>query len=112
VADWTISRRGDEPRDFWSQSMCWGTADFSESKLQSVRVRFHNTGRRNVARAEAHLVYRTASSDATRVTFDWTDDSGPHQVVHDFASAAAPWKIATGKDVQTRWVQFEPVPGK
>src|SRR5262249_5279935 len=24
VKDWTIPRRGDEPRDFWSQSLCWG----------------------------------------------------------------------------------------
>lgn len=113
VADWTISRRGDEPGDFWSQSMCWGTADISDSKPQTVRVRFHNTGRRNIARAEAHLVYRTPGSDATRVTFDWTDDAGPHQAVRQFTGAAgAPWKIATGNDVRTRWVQFEPVPGK
>src|SRR2546421_611297 len=24
VKDWTIPRRGDEPADFWSQSLCWG----------------------------------------------------------------------------------------
>ena len=28
--DWTITRRGDEPEDFWSQSLCWGSAGLAE----------------------------------------------------------------------------------
>jgi hypothetical protein len=110
VADWSIPRRGDEPGDFWSQSLCWGSAKLASDNVKSVRVRFHNTGRRNVARAEAHLVYRTAASDATRVMFDWTDDAGHHEASHEFAPGGeTSWKIPTGRDVQTRWVQFEPV---
>jgi hypothetical protein len=76
-------------------------------------VRFRNSGGRNYARAEGHLVYRTAASDPTRVTFAWTEDSGQRQAAHEFPSAGqAPWAVATGKNVQTRWVEFEPVAPK
>ena len=111
VQDWSITRRGDEPADFWSQSLCWGSAKL-DAAAAPVRIRFANTGRRNIARAEAHLVYRTPTSDATRVTFAWTDDEGSHESTHGFGSAErAPWKIATGQNVQTRWVEFEPISG-
>jgi hypothetical protein len=75
-----------------------------------VRLRFHNDGGKAYARCEAHLVYRTAAADATRVTFAWTDDSGPHEASHTFASAPEPpvWTVSTGKNVRTRWVEFEP----
>ena len=111
VKDWTISRRGDEPRDFWSQSLCWGTLELDAPKASSIRVRFHNTGGKNYARAEAHLVYRPARQDATKVTFAWTDDRGERQASHTFAPPAkqTPWEIATGRNVQTRWIELEPV---
>jgi hypothetical protein len=110
VQDWSVTRRGDEPADFWSQSLCWGSVTLDNESVNSIRVRFHNTGRRNIARAEAHLVYQTARNDSTRVTFAWTDDAGRREEAHVFSAAdSVPWKTATGKNVETRWVQFEPV---
>lgn len=112
VKDWTITRRGQEPRDFFSQSFCWGKAELSESKASAVRVRFRNSGGKSYARAEVHLVYRTRGSDATKVTFDWTDAEGSHRAAHRFASCrgrAEPmaWDVPTGRKVRTRWVEFE-----
>ena len=115
VADWNIPRQGDQPDDFWSQSLCFGSIDFPEPVTSPVQVRWSNTGRRNYLRAEAHLVYGTAARDATKVTFDWFDDTGAHRVGHLFAGGgapSAPWKLATGRNVKTRWVEFEPVPAR
>lgn len=112
VTDWSIPRVGDEPKEFWSQSLCYGSAELLEPSTGAVQIRWSNTGRRNYLRAEAHLVYRTAAQDATRVTFDWIDNAGPHRAEHVFArgaSAPTTWKLGTGKNVQTRWVEFEPV---
>jgi hypothetical protein len=118
VKDWTISRRGHEPKDFWSQSFCWGSAELGDRDVSSVRVRFRNSGGRSYARCEAHLVYRTAGRDATKVRFAWTDDAGAHQAAHTFAAVepdvknVATWKLATGRNAQTRWVELEPVPSR
>ena len=111
VADWRITRRGDEPADFWSQSFCWGSAVVDSKGAASVLVRFSNDGGKNVARAEAHLVYRTASRDKTRVTFAWEDDGGEHRESHVFDSGNDDplWNLPTGKNVQTRWVEFETI---
>lgn len=111
VKDWSITRRGDEPGDFWSQSMCWGDVLLA-SDPKNVRARFTNTGGRNYARGEAHLVYKTPSKDGTRVTFAWTDDRGEHKESHTFAPSQqkqSPWKLAAGKNVKTHWVEFEPI---
>jgi hypothetical protein len=111
VKDWRIPRRGEEPRDFWSQSFCYGSTDIPANDAASVRVRFHNTGGKPCLRAEVHLVYRTQGQDGTKVTFDWTEDSGPRREAHLFpAGGPATWEIKTGRKVQTRWVEFEPVP--
>lgn len=107
VADWTIPRRGEEPRDFWSQSFCYGSA--AVTATSPVRVRFRNSGGKPYLRAEAHLVYKTRGGDATKVTFDWTDDAGPHRESHVFDGRAGDWTIPTGRGVQTRWVEFEAV---
>jgi hypothetical protein len=108
VQDWTIPRQGEEPRDFWSQSMCWGSIALEGKEVSKVLVRFRNSGGKNYARAEVHVVYRIAKEDATKVTFDWTDDSGAHRASHVFAAAKpATWNCATGKNVRTRWVEFE-----
>ena len=115
VKDWNIPRRGDEPADFWSQSLCYGSVQLpaTAKNTASVQVRFRNDGGKTYLRAEAHLVYRTAARDATRVTFDWTDATGPHRATQTFASTAtapATWDLPTAARVQTRWVEFEPVP--
>ena len=112
VKDWQITRRGDEPADFWSQSFCWGSARIEQAKSQSVRVRFRNDGGRNIARAEAHLVYKAGGKDSTRVTFAWDDDRGGQTQSHQFAGAVdKPWNILTGKETKTRWVELEPIAG-
>ena len=113
VKDWTIPRRGEEPKEFWSQSFCYGSGQVAAKDVSAVRVRFHNTGGRPYLRAEAHLVYRTRGTDDTKVTFDWTDDAGPHRQAHVFGTGKpAGWAIQTGRNVRTRWVEFEPVPGR
>lgn len=108
---WSINRRGDEPADFWSQSLCWGRAKLTGLVTSPVRVRFHNTGGRNYLRAEVHGAYDVLPEDSTRVTFAWTDSTGPHQESNVFThSPRAPWQLSTGQNVQTKWVEFEPVP--
>lgn len=63
-------------------------------------------------RAEVHLAYQTLGRDATRVTLDWTDRAGPHRSSHVVANGSAEeWDLPTGKDIETRWVEFEAVAG-
>ncbi len=107
VKNWTIPRMGEEPKDFWSQSMCWGSTRLPEHAGARVQVRFRNNGGKAYARCEAHLVYRSPRNDATRVTFDWTDNAGPHRVSHLFDSNNT-WNLATGRNVHTSWVEFAP----
>ena len=74
---------------------------------------FRNSGGKACARCEAHLVYRTAGKDVTRVTFAWTDDRGERRDARTIAAVGeeeAAWTLPTGKGVQTRWLEFEPVP--
>jgi hypothetical protein len=114
VKDWTITRRGDEPKDFWSQSLCWGALELTNADAARVRVRFHNNGGKNYLRGEAHLVYRPARPDATKVTFAWTDDGGARQDSRVFAAEdtkETAWKVATGRKVRTQWIEFAPVAG-
>lgn len=107
VKDWPIPRRGEEPPDFWSQSLCYGSAEL-EGATSNALVRFRNSGGRNYLRAEAHLVYRTKSQDATTVTYAWTDTEGEHQQAHTFAPNGKDedWNVATGKNVKTRWAEM------
>jgi hypothetical protein len=118
VKDWTIPRRGDEPKDFWSQSLCWGSLPLGADGPAAVRVRFRNDDGKSYARCEAHLVYRTGDADGTKVTFAWAEDGGSHQASHTFAAASRPeeeaaaWTVPAGRDVQTRWVEFEPAPAR
>ncbi|CAN5913632.1 hypothetical protein BH23PLA1_BH23PLA1_37880 [soil metagenome] len=113
VSDWQIERRGEEPGDFWSQSFCWGEADLFgiESDVSRVQVGFRNDGGKQYARAEVRLVYKVDSSDPTRVTFAWSDDSGEQTASNVFPSGSetSTWTVPTGHDVRTRWVEFEPV---
>jgi len=107
VKDWTVKRQGDEPRDFWSQSMCWGSADVNG--VSSVHVRFRNNGGKTYPRCEAHVVYKVVGESATKVTFAWKDDGGKHTGTHVFPGGGeeSRWKLATGKGVETLWVEME-----
>ncbi len=112
VADWRIERRGEEPGDFWSQSFCWGEFDLTDQEVSTVQVRFRNDGGKRYARAEVQLVYETGPPDPTRITFAWLDDAGEQTASEVFeAGAGEPktWNLKTGRNVQTRWVEFEPV---
>ena len=111
VKDWQIPRRGEEPKDFWSQSFCHGSVDLPAGKFDTVQVRFRNDGGKRYLRAEAHVVHETPSLDATKVTFHWTDASGPHTTAH-IAGKADTWKLPAGKNAQTRWVEFEAIAAK
>ncbi len=104
VKDWQVNRRGDEPKDFWSQSLVYGEVEVKDAT--SLRVRFKNDGGKSWMRAEAHLVYKVPTSP-TKVTFDWTDDAGPHK--ESKVLTGGTWDLKTGKNVQTRWVEFETV---
>ncbi|HYE97998.1 MAG TPA: hypothetical protein VEJ18_03760, partial [Planctomycetota bacterium] len=107
VKDWRVVRLGEGPKSGWSQSFVWGSAQAAGAPL---RVRFSNSGNIQFRRAEAHLVYRTPGKDATRVTFDWTEDAGARRESRVFpAGAPAPWDLKTGTNVVTRWVEYEAV---
>jgi hypothetical protein len=108
--DWTIPRRGDEPTDFWSQSLCWGDLGL-EGAGSTVRVRFRNSGGKAYARAEVHLAYAPPRQDGTKVTFAYSDDAGDHTAEHPFTGTPGerPWAVPTGRGVRTKWVEFAPV---
>ncbi|MGF1578268.1 MAG: hypothetical protein ACFCD0_02770 [Gemmataceae bacterium] len=113
IKDWRVIRRGQEPNDFWSQSFCWGSTKIKTKNQARVQVRFHNTGRRDYARCEAHLIYDVSQQDDTRVTYAWSDTKGKRQASYVFPSqrssqAVATWTIPTGQEVRTHWVEFSP----
>jgi hypothetical protein len=111
VKDWILQRREPEPKSFGCPTSVWGSGEVSGSA--PVRVRFSNDKGQLYFRAEAHLTYETRGRDATKVTFDWTDRSGAHRQSHVFANGATEeWALETGTDVETRWVEYEPVAGK
>jgi len=113
VHDWRITRQGEEPADFWSQSFCWGSAALPET-ARDVQVRFRNDGGKRNMRCETHVAYRLPSEDATRVTFHWQDQAGLHTQSQTFAPGAQEtnpqWKLATGTGVETLWVEYSPAP--
>jgi hypothetical protein len=110
VKDWRIPKNDGAPATRWSQAYVWGSCAVSTAP---VRVRFRNDRNVPIARAELHLVHTTAGRDSTRVTFDWTDDAGSHRESHEYPAEKAPiWELKTGKNVETRWVEYAPVPGR
>src|SRR5205085_2648208 len=73
VNDWRIPKNDAAPATRWSQAYVWGSRAVATAPVQ---VRFRNDRRVPIARAELHVVSQTTGRDATRVTFDWTDDAG------------------------------------
>ncbi len=112
VKDWTLARQGEEPSDFWSQSIYWGKYKLA-GETGPIRIRFSNSHKRAILRAEAHLVYKVKGKDDTKVTFSWKEAGGAKEESHTFAVGdKAAWKVPTGKNVQTKWVEFETVGAK
>jgi hypothetical protein len=106
VSDWRITRRGDEPPDFWSQSFCFGDVALPTPSDRPVQVRFKNNGGKRVARAEIHLLYKVPRSDDLEVTFGYTNAAGEH--TKTLSSAAGDVQtLDAGKNVQTRWVELK-----
>lgn len=109
VNNWRILRRGDEPADFWSQSFCYGVVEDSVAADQEIEVRCANDGGRRILRAETHLVEKTTENDAVKVTYHWSNELGPQFASHRFETDGA-WRLATGRDVTTHWVEMSPSP--
>lgn len=112
VRDWKIRRRGVEPKDFWSQSFCYGDVELPQPISGAVQVRFRNNGGKKYLRAEAHLAYAVKHQDRCRVSFAWSDDQKANRTAEKVLSTseASNWNVDTGKNVVMNWVQFEPVP--
>lgn len=111
VSDWSIEPPGDQPKDFWSQSFCYGDKQLASPVQAPITVQFGNSGGRNYLRAEAHLVYEVPPTDGTRVTFHWTDSEGSHTESLDFAPGGRiqTADLKTGKNVETHWVEYSPI---
>ncbi len=108
--DWRILPRGINPPDFWSQSFTYGSASI-EPIAAPILVRFSNDGGKHYRRVEAHLIYETGGSSASKVTFAWTngDASELRTESHVYPPAPTPdtsWHLDAGKDVRTRWVEI------
>jgi len=109
VKDWNIPRRGEEPGDFWSQSLCYGVIELPEPATGKVWVRFRNDGGKRYLRAEAHLVYEPDNEGGVEVEYAWQDDSGMRRNVERVADprdGRVSWNIPTGANVKTKWVEI------
>ena len=52
------------------------------------------------------IVQTAGKPDPVKVTYAWTDSSGPRQDTHVFR-AKGDWRLTTGRQVRTHWVEFE-----
>lgn len=113
VRDWHITRRGDEPKDFWSQSFCYGNGQLRPNSAGPVQVRFRNSHKKQLARAEMQLIYaRYKGEDPFRATLAWTNTKGPQQWSTTGSNAGdviTEVELQAGEQVKMRWVQVQPV---
>jgi hypothetical protein len=110
VTDWSIVRRPPEPGDFWSQSFCWGEGAL-DSAAGPVRIRFGNTGRRPYRKVEGHLAYNVSNPSPLTVSFCWRELGGAEKTASrtyagESVRADASWTVTTGRETETRWVEF------
>lgn len=111
VRDWRIVRQGEEPADFWSQSLCHGACDIPGGTDGAIQVRFRNDGGKRYLRAEAHLTSVIPRTDPCRVRFVWSDDEGSNRSAERvFEAASGEWHVETGKHVVMKSVRFAPIP--
>jgi hypothetical protein len=110
VKDWQIVRHPPEPKDFWSQSMCWGNVALPDID-GPVRVRFSNDSGKSYQKVEAHLAYKIQQPGATDVTFAWKESGGELKTAaHSYPAGAAQedssWTVNTGAKTETIWVEY------
>ena len=110
VRDWKIVRRGPEPKDFWSQSFCWGELGLPDV-TGAVRVRFSNDGGKAYRNVQAHLAFRVRDVTPTRVTFAWRDGAGEIKTAsHAYRSGTvaddSTWRFDAGGAPRTVWVEY------
>ena len=110
VKDWRIIRRGDEPGDFWSQSIC--SADVALKGVTGpVLVRYHNDGGKTYRKVEAHLVYEVRRRGPVKVTFAWRSGGGALKTrSHEYGTTSGredtSWSFSAGRQVETVWVEY------
>ncbi|KKL70886.1 hypothetical protein LCGC14_2100420, partial [marine sediment metagenome] len=110
LKDYRIIQRPPEPDDWQGQSFVAGDRKLSPT-AGPVRVRFTNTGRRKIYRAEAHLVYKVANTSPLKVTFGYKDGGELKTASHTYAKSApgkadTSWTFDAGAKPQTVWVEY------
>ncbi|HTL53294.1 MAG TPA: hypothetical protein VL860_12015 [Planctomycetota bacterium] len=110
VKDFTVICRDPEPGDWWSQSLCWGNTAVKE-QVDTVQVRFSNSGGKQYRKVEAYLAYKVAKQGPCDVTFCWSENkAAPKTATHTFAAtpgqADKAWSVKTGSAVKTLWVEY------
>jgi hypothetical protein len=108
--DWRITRRGQNPENFWSQSFTYGSAAIPDHR-GPVLVRFSNSAPgRKFRRIEAHATYQVPQSSSARVTFAWTssDRDDVKTSSHNYRSSVedGSWSFDAGPSPQTLWVEI------
>ncbi len=120
VRDWKIENLGYQVNDYFTKSYCYGSKDLAGEASQVV-LRFSNNGGVKYLRTEVQLTYETPNNSPLRVTFQWSEgeESKVLEASQVFASQSpgieSTWKIATGENVETRWVEMQlvsKVPGQ
>jgi hypothetical protein len=110
VKDWRIVRRPPEPKDFWSQSFCWGDVELP-GPTGPVRVRYRNTGGKPCRTVEAHLLYEVPATSPVEVVFDWEGRGGARQTAsHRYRATAGAedrtWEVDAGSVAGTRRISL------
>lgn len=110
VKDWQVVRHDPDPKDFWSQSFCWGEVEL-EPTAGPVRVRFSNDGGKTYRKVEAHLVYQVSQPGPVDVTFAWREGGGEiRKESHTYPAKPnvedTSWAVKAGAQVETVWVEY------
>ena len=111
--DWRIeSPVPFEAPDTWSQSFFYGTKDIAADAASEVLVRISNNRGKPYQMGQFSLLYETPNTAKTRVTYCWDEGSREQTAAHLYPAGAkmdSSWKIATGKEPKTKWVEMAAV---
>ncbi len=112
LKDFQVKQRPPEPGDWWSQTFVWGDAKI-DAVAAPVQVRFTNTGRRNIHRAEAQLLYQVENTAPLKVTFAWTEGRAKDvkTAAHVYGKSVpnkpdASWSFEAGQKPATVYVEY------